>query len=114
MLTRSSRWSPAGLRKRRLCLGRPRLPRARPRRTNGSYRVGIGQAQRRQGRTWIAPAHPHGSGLGCQRLPVERTIGWIRRFRRLRTRWERRADIHQAFLTLACSIICLRKLKGSF
>ncbi|TFE26154.1 IS5/IS1182 family transposase, partial [Frankia sp. B2] len=35
-------------------------------------------------------------------------------FRRLRTRWERRDDIHQAFLTLACSIICLRKIQGSF
>ncbi|WP_423748109.1 IS5 family transposase [Frankia canadensis] len=57
---------------------------------------------------------PHGSGLGTQRWPVERTIGWLHQFRRLRTRWERRADIHQAFLSLACSIICLRKLKGSF
>jgi len=58
--------------------------------------------------------HPHGSGLGTQRWPVERTICWLHQFRRLRTRWERRADIHQAFLSLACSIICLRKLKGSF
>ena len=57
---------------------------------------------------------PHGSGVGRQRWPVERTIGWLHQFRRLRTRWERRADIHQAFLTLACPIICLRKLHGSF
>jgi transposase len=57
---------------------------------------------------------PHGFGLGRQRWPVERTIGWLHQFRRLRTRWERRADLHQAFLTLACSIICLRKLHGSF
>lgn len=56
----------------------------------------------------------HGSGLGTQRWPVERTLSWLHQFRRLRTRWERRADIPQAFLSLAYSIICLRKLKGSF
>ncbi len=55
----------------------------------------------------------HGFGLGTQRWPVERTIGWLHQFRRLRTRWERRADIHQAFLSLACSIICLRRLHRS-
>ncbi|MCK9932344.1 transposase, partial [Frankia sp. Mgl5] len=57
---------------------------------------------------------PHCSGLGTQRWPVERTIAWLHQFRRLRTRWERRVDIHQAFLSLACSIIYLRKLRGSF
>src|SRR5512135_1635006 len=56
----------------------------------------------------------HGSGLGRHRWPVERTLGWLHQFRRLRTRWERRADIHHALLSLACSIICLRKLRGSF
>lgn len=39
---------------------------------------------------------------------VERTLGWLHRFRRLRIRYERRADIHQAFLSLACSLICWR------
>lgn len=29
---------------------------------------------------------------------------------RLRTRYERRTDIHQALLSLTCSVICLRKL----
>ena len=57
---------------------------------------------------------PHGSGLGRQRWPVERTLSWLPQFRRLHTRYERRADPTQAFLTLACSIICLRKLHGSF
>ncbi|WP_456319697.1 hypothetical protein [Frankia nepalensis] len=32
---------------------------------------------------------------------MERTVGWLHQFRRLRTRWERRADIHQALLTSA-------------
>jgi len=31
-------------------------------------------------------------------------------FRRLRIRWEIRDDIHEAFLSLACAIICWRRL----
>lgn len=46
--------------------------------------------------------------LGRWRWVVERTSGWIRRFRRLRIRHERRADIHQAFLSLACPLIFWR------
>ena len=52
----------------------------------------------------------HGSGLGKKRWVVERTISWLHSFRRLRIRWERRDDIHMAFLTLAACIICLRFL----
>ncbi|MFF9299578.1 transposase [Streptomyces sp. NPDC014764] len=43
---------------------------------------------------------PHGSGLGIFRWVVERTISWFHGFRRLRVRWERRDDIHEAFLGL--------------
>ena len=57
---------------------------------------------------------PHGSGLGLWRWPVERTISWLHQFRRLRVRWERRRDIHQAFLTLGCAIICWRTLHQRF
>ena len=32
--------------------------------------------------------------------------GWLHQFRRLRVRYERRADIYEAFLSLGCSIIC--------
>ena len=52
----------------------------------------------------------HGSGLGVHRWYVERTIGWLHAFKRLRVRYERRADIHQALISLACSVICLRQL----
>ncbi|MDT7806176.1 MAG: hypothetical protein QOI78_9609 [Actinomycetota bacterium] len=52
----------------------------------------------------------HGSGLGTIRWPVERTFAWLKNLRRLRIRTERRADVHQAILSLACSVICLRKL----
>ena len=57
---------------------------------------------------------PHGSGLGVYRWVVERTLSWLHQFRRLRIRWERRADIHEAFLTLGCIRICHRCLEGSF
>lgn len=41
---------------------------------------------------------------------VERTLSWLNRFRRLKVRYERRADIHHAFLTLGCALICWRTL----
>ncbi len=56
----------------------------------------------------------HGSGLGRDRWPIERTISWLRQFRRLRVRYDRRADIHEAFLSLACSMICWRQVKQEY
>jgi len=56
----------------------------------------------------------HGSGLGVYRWVAEATIALLHWFRRLRTRWEIRDDIHEAFLTLGCAIICWRRLKTSF
>ncbi len=56
----------------------------------------------------------HGSGLGTYRWVVEQAIGLLHWMRRLRIRWEIRDDIHEAFLTLGCAIICYRRLKGSF
>lgn len=55
----------------------------------------------------------HDTGLGRHRWPVERTTSEQHQFRRLRTRWEHHADIHHAFLSLACSLICLRRLHSS-
>lgn len=56
----------------------------------------------------------HGSGLGVWRWVVERTISWLHQFRRLRVRYERRADIHLAFLKIGCVLICYRHLTNSF
>ena len=53
----------------------------------------------------------HGSGLGRTRWVVERTLAWLHQFRRLNMRYERRACIHDAFLMLACSLICWNFLK---
>ncbi|MFD6464630.1 IS5 family transposase [Streptomyces goshikiensis] len=54
---------------------------------------------------------PHGSGLGVHRWVVERTIAWLHGFRRLRIRWERRDDIHEAFLGLATCLITHRHVQ---
>jgi transposase len=37
---------------------------------------------------------------------VERTLAWLNRFRRLTIRYERRADIYEAFLRLGCILVC--------
>ena len=58
------------------------------------------------------PGSPHGSGLGRQRWVVERTIAWLHQHRRLRVRYERRDDIHEAFLAIGCSLICLKLLRA--
>jgi IS5 family transposase len=54
---------------------------------------------------------PHGSGLGVIRWVVERTIAWYHGMKRLRIRWERRDDIHEAFLNLATCIITHRHVQ---
>jgi IS5 family transposase len=46
--------------------------------------------------------------LGRHRWVVERTLSWVNRNRRLKVRYERRDDIHQAFLDLGCALICWR------
>ncbi len=51
-------------------------------------------------------ATEHGSGLGRWRWVVERTSAWLNQFRRLRVRYEKRADIHDALLAIACAPIC--------
>jgi transposase len=56
----------------------------------------------------------HGSGLGRWRWVVERTFAWMNQFRRLRVRYEKRADIHDGFLSLACILICWNFLQGQF
>ncbi|WP_435797646.1 IS5 family transposase [Streptomyces klenkii] len=55
---------------------------------------------------------PHGSGLGVYCWVVERTFAWLHGFRCLRIRWERRADIHEALLKLACCLITLRQISS--
>ncbi|RJG20883.1 hypothetical protein D3872_07745 [Massilia cavernae] len=51
--------------------------------------------------------------LARRRWVVERPLGWLHRFRRLRIRCERRTDIDQPFLSLACLLICWRYVERS-
>jgi transposase len=51
------------------------------------------------------------SRLGRHRWVIERTLAWLSTYRRLTVRYERRADIHEAFLQLACSLVCLGYLR---
>ena len=56
------------------------------------------------------PGAADGSGLGAERYVVERTLANVHQNRRLRVRYDRRADIHQAFPTLACIKLCHDRL----
>jgi transposase len=95
--------------------GKPGRPRRRPERAQGD-RAYDSKAHREELRKkGIEPVlakrnTEHGSGLGVFRWVVERTIAWLHQFRRLRIRYERRPDIHEALMSLACSMICWRLL----
>jgi DDE family transposase len=52
----------------------------------------------------------HGSGLGKERYVVEQTLAALHQNRRLKVRYERRLDIHQAFLIVACIKVCWYRL----
>lgn len=52
----------------------------------------------------------HGSGLGKFRYVVEAAFDWLFNQRRLRVRYEKRDDIHQAFLIIGCFLICWRRV----
>ncbi|HEY8775113.1 MAG TPA: IS5 family transposase [Gaiellaceae bacterium] len=55
----------------------------------------------------------HGSGLGRYRWVVERTFAWLHQFKRLLVRYDRRHEIHEAFLALGCCLVCFRRLSRS-
>jgi transposase len=48
------------------------------------------------------------------RRVIERTFACMNQFRRLRLRYEKRADMHEAFLSLAWVLICWDFLQGQF
>jgi transposase len=55
----------------------------------------------------------HGSGLGTARWVVERTFAWLHKLKRLLVRYDRRVEIHEAFLALGCCLVCFRRLRSS-
>ncbi len=52
----------------------------------------------------------HGSGLGVYRWVVERFFSHLHRYRKLRLRTDWTLSAHDAFLKLACALICLNTL----
>jgi len=54
----------------------------------------------------------HGSGLGKHRCVVEGVFSWLFNYRRLRVGYEKRDDIHSAFLILGCLLICWNRVQG--
>lgn len=99
--------------------GRRGAPRRRPRRIYGDRAY---DSARHRTLLWLRGIEPHlaarhtghGSGLGVYRWVVERTLSWLHQFKRLRIRYERLAEIHEAFLTLGCCLICLNAILGRF
>jgi transposase len=55
----------------------------------------------------------HCSGLGRVRWVVERTFAWLHQFKRLLVRYDRRHEIHEAFLAIGCCLVCFRRLQNS-
>ncbi len=95
--------------------GRPGRPRRKPQSVfaDRGYDHDICRDQVRARRILPVTARrgtAHGSGLGTYRWVVERTFAWLHGFKRLRVRWERRADIHEAFLKPACCLITHRQV----
>ena len=96
--------------------GKPGPERERPDRLQGD--TGYDSEPVRQLLRWlgITPVlakrrREHGSGLGIYRWVVERTLSWLHGKRKLRLRTDRRHDIHDALLSLACSLICFSFLE---
>jgi IS5 family transposase len=94
------------------CRGRPRK---RPKKLHADKAYDFARCRQALRRRGITPRIARrgiesSERLGRYRWVVERTLSWLNRLRRLKVRYERRADIHQAFLSVACSLICWQAL----
>jgi hypothetical protein len=95
--------------------GRPGGPRRRPAKLHAdkAYASRRNRAALRQRHILPRIARPRidaSERLGRYRWVVERRVAWLHRNRRLLIRYERRADLHQAFLDLGAALICWQLL----
>jgi transposase len=95
--------------------GRPGRPRKRPKKLHADKGYDFPRCRKALRKRGITPRIARrgidsSERLGRHRWVVERTLAWLGRYRRLAVRYERRADIHEAFLHLCCSLICLNYL----
>ena len=95
--------------------GKPGRPRFRPDKLHGDKGYDYPEKRRALRRRGITPRIARkgiesSERLGRYRWVVERSLAWLLGFRRLGVRYERRADMLQGLLHLACSLVCLRFL----
>jgi transposase len=95
--------------------GRPGRPRKRAERLLADRGYDFDKFRRELRKRGVKPViarrgEEHGSGLGKERWVVERTFAWLHNLRRLRTRYERSAELHLAFMLLGCAVVCQRTL----
>ena len=45
--------------------------------------------------------------------PEPYTFAWLHQFKRLLVRYDRRHEIHEAFLAIGCCLVCFRRLQNS-
>jgi transposase len=98
--------------------GRPGRPRKRPTKLHGDKGYdssALRHALRSRGSTPRIARRGIDSSerLGRHRWVVERTLSWLPGCRRLSVRYERRADLLQGLLHLACVLICLNFLPSA-
>lgn len=95
--------------------GRPGRPARRPKSLLGDKGYDSRHVRRELTCRRILPVisrrgEPDIRGLGRLRYVVEQTFALLHQFKRLATRWERRLDLHDSLISLACTLICWRRL----
>lgn len=104
---RSGRRNPA-------CRKPPRPTRRRPEALLGDKGYDSNAQRDELSRRRIMPAisrkgSPNIKGIGKFRYVVEQTFALLHHFKRLAVRWERHTELNDAFVSLACSLICHRR-----
>ncbi|WP_328793103.1 IS5 family transposase [Streptomyces sp. NBC_00273] len=95
--------------------GRPGRPRRRPDALLGDKGYDSNPNRKELRKRRILPVisrkgAPNIKGMGKLRYVVEQTFALLHQFKRLAVRWERRTELHDTFVSLACSLICWRRL----
>ncbi|MGW2051518.1 IS5 family transposase [Streptomyces sp. NPDC001858] len=96
--------------------GRPGRPRRRPDSLLGDKGYDSNPNREELRKRRILPVisrkgAPNIKGLGKLRYVVEQTFALLHQFKRLAVRWEFRTELHDAFISLACGLICWRRRK---
>jgi transposase len=98
--------------------GKPGRPRKRPAKLHADKAYDSSPLRRALRARGIAPRVARrgtdpSERLGRHRWVVERSLAWLLGYRRLGVRYERRAEILQGLLHLACALICISFLPST-